>query len=453
MKKLPTSPVLFALFVIACLAVLSMSLYARSVIGYLTREMEANVMARLTETAKRGAEFVSLDELEKFRRPEDMDTPEYRELRLRLRDFAEDAGVLYVYYLRISGDMVQYIVDNDFDERTRVGLDTPPTSLFTLPEPHRQFLRGQVTAFPIGYYFGGWGGLISAGAPILDESGRVVAGCGVDIDDKRIVWARRMSYALWILQIVTTLIVFVSGLSCLISYNREANIAKEANMAKSRFLSNFSHEMRTPLTVMSTSAQLVSELLDTAGSAEEMKTSLDEIRNEAGRLARMSDAAVVLGTVQSEHGEMRELDLGNLVRVTAEFFRLDIERGDNRLGVAVPDGLPPVFGNADRLSQVLINLVSNASRHTRGGDIDVSVSCNDQVLTVAISDTGEGIDAEMLPGIFERRPAREDGGRMGGFGLSISREIVERHGGRIWLKSVKGEGTSAGFTLPRMKNG
>jgi signal transduction histidine kinase len=124
--------------------------------------------------------------------------------------------------------------------------------------------------------------------------------------------------------------------------------------------------------------------------------------------------------------------------------------------VDIPDGLPHVIGNADELSQVLVNLITNANKHTIGGEITVTAgraSKTNKKISVTVSDAGEGIEPEALPGIFERRPLIRQGNPesndlgVNGVGLSICRDIVERHGGRIQIQSERGMGTSVTFTL------
>jgi signal transduction histidine kinase len=91
----------------------------------------------------------------------------------------------------------------------------------------------------------------------------------------------------------------------------------------------------------------------------------------------------------------------------------------------------------------------NADRHTNDGEITVSAAVTDNEITFAVTDTGAGIDPELLPRVFERGISGETGGM--GFGLSICRDIIEAHGGRIWLENEQGKGTTASFTLPVYK--
>jgi len=128
--------------------------------------------------------------------------------------------------------------------------------------------------------------------------------------------------------------------------------------------------------------------------------------------------------------------------------RLDVE-----LAQEVPEGLPPVYADAERVHQVLFNLLDNAVRFTPpGGRICVSAAGHNGSVDVEVRDTGPGIAPEHLPRLFERfyrvdtARSREEGGT--GIGLAIARSVVEAHGGRIWAESEPGKGSTFTFELP-----
>jgi two-component system phosphate regulon sensor histidine kinase PhoR len=225
---------------------------------------------------------------------------------------------------------------------------------------------------------------------------------------------------------------------------------------------------------MSANAQLATELLGIGAArygenVKEIQGALFAIRDEAERLARMSSAAVTLGDEQSRHrqsGKKSGLDIGRLLNTVCEIYRPMIERQGNRLVTDIfgelgelgefgePGGSVCVYGNADELSEVLINFISNANEHTRNGNILVRAFFEAGVVRVAVADDGDGIDAGVLPGIFERRLRKsvsDSTKKAGGIGLSICREIVEDHKGRIGIESVSGKGTMVFFQLPVME--
>jgi signal transduction histidine kinase len=224
---------------------------------FLTRTMEHNIEYRLLAVSKLASQLTTLDELEKYRNIEDMNLPSYKELRLKLREFSREYDVVYVYYIRRSGDQqLQYIVDNDFNEDTRVGLDTSPYDLQFEPWI-KLALEGKASYSGLGNYTPGWEGVLTTYTPLFDNDGNVGALAGVDIFDASIVFARRMIAVLNVLQIIIMVIVFVSGFMTLLHYRIEAQKALEASSAKSIFLSNMSHEFRTPLNVVLGMGELI----------------------------------------------------------------------------------------------------------------------------------------------------------------------------------------------------
>ena len=146
-------------------------------------------------------------------------------------------------------------------------------------------------------------------------------------------------------------------------------------------------------------------------------------------------------------------------------FGLAAEAQELSLTAQLPDDLAPVQADADRVAQVLRNLLVNALRHTpSSGSVTVTVSSMVKTLEIAIADTGEGIAPDDLSHVFERfwraDPARarsrSDGeGRLAGgtgLGLSVAQSLVKAQGGRIWVESTPGEGTVFRFTLPLMQH-
>jgi len=178
-------------FILTFLVILAVSLYANFLISFSMRTMEFNIEHRLIAESKRLANMVSAEELDKYRGVPDMELPEYQALRQKLLDFSLGADILYAYYIRPAKDGLQYIVDNDFNEETRVGLDTPPFD----PRPVPWILpalEGQAVCSGLGNYTPGREGLLSAYAPVFDRDGNVTSFAGVDIEDKPIVQARRL---------------------------------------------------------------------------------------------------------------------------------------------------------------------------------------------------------------------------------------------------------------------
>jgi signal transduction histidine kinase len=225
--------------------------------------------------------------------------------------------------------------------------------------------------------------------------------------------------------------------------NEQNIILAQSNRAKTEFLSNTSHEMRTPLTVISVNVQTVKNLLEDLSindpAAEEL---LKNSQSEIMRLARMVGGMLSLASM-SENTDKTVVDLTALLQSIADMLRLNIQRTGNRLTVNIEPNMK-VFGSADLLAQVVTNLIQNAGAHTMNGNISLSASKKGSEIHITVRDTGTGIAPELLPRIFERGVSI--GGT--GFGLYLCKTVVESHGGKIWIESEPGKGTTVIFTLP-----
>jgi len=239
------------------IAVLAVSICSLVMIIYLIDTSQQNIRGKLLESAKRLATLTTVEELDSYREPADAQRPEWKALRQKLIGFGKDADIFYAYYMRVEGDKVQYIVDNDENEKTRVGIDTEPEDLDgfidMLPA-----IEGKARVTKLGEYAKNWPGLASAYAPMLDSDGRVVAICGVDIKDKELLKMHRIEIWLAVLELIAIAAVFVvAGFG--FGYMQQAVRAKTrevvtlqnaimhgvANMVESRDSSTGGHIERT----------------------------------------------------------------------------------------------------------------------------------------------------------------------------------------------------------------
>jgi signal transduction histidine kinase len=218
--------------------------------------------------------------------------------------------------------------------------------------------------------------------------------------------------------------------------------------SQQRFLADVSHELRTPLTVVKGNVDLMRRM---KRFDEESLTSIDQ---EAGRLTRLVGGLLLLA--QAESGKLpltfRPVELDILI--TEVFQEMRVIAGDKvRVHLNEIDQML-VNGDRDRLKQVLINLVANAIQYTpQNGDVFLSLAKVGNQARIVCRDTGPGIPAEDLPHIFERfyraEKSRTRGKSTGfGLGLSITKWIVEHHGGRIEVNSKEGQGTIFAIWLP-----
>ncbi|SCL91833.1 sensor histidine kinase [Sporanaerobacter sp. PP17-6a] len=224
---------------------------------------------------------------------------------------------------------------------------------------------------------------------------------------------------------------------------------------KTEFLGNISHELKTPLAVISGYAQnaerqLLASPPETADAAGKMKV----ISSEAKRLGLM--VGQILDITRIEEGRMnietKVCGADELINVAISTYYPMLNKNNNRLEVQIEEGLPDVLADPVRVSQVLANLISNAVRFTADGKITVSAKEEGNFVAIRVADTGTGIIRELLPFIFDRYVTKQKSGSGQdtgtGLGLYICRHIVEAHGGTISVESEEGKGTTFRFTIP-----
>ena len=220
---------------------------------------------------------------------------------------------------------------------------------------------------------------------------------------------------------------------------------------KNELFQNVYHDMKTPLTVISTSILNIVDMIEFGeADMDEMQKSLAAIQSETMYMSRMLDNAMKLSATSGQGQDLLlvPMDVGRFVAEKSEIYRILLARNKNRLNLWVEDGLPQVFANRDMILHVLINLLTNANRYTRGGEISINIKGEDGHVSITVVDNGSGIKEELLPHIFER--GTSDGST--GLGLAICKAVVENtHGGKISAKSEFGKGTEVKFTLPALK--
>lgn len=231
---------------------------------------------------------------------------------------------------------------------------------------------------------------------------------------------------------------------------------------RTEFVDNLSHELRTPLTNVSLLAETLVREAEDAGEKipPRMRDRIGKIEVETGHLVQMVSELLDLARIELGRPMLLldRIDLGRLATASADRLRLFAERQGVLLGVELPEaGVPVVMGAEERLGQVIINLVHNAVKFSPdGGAVTIRVETNrvgdghDEV-SLSVQDHGVGIPRAAQARVFERfykvDRARARGGGTG-LGLSIARHVVEAHGGRIWVVSEEGHGSTFSFALP-----
>jgi signal transduction histidine kinase len=234
------------------------------------------------------------------------------------------------------------------------------------------------------------------------------------------------------------------------AFNRMSGELESVERLRRELVANVSHELKTPISALRAH---IENLLDGIEAPDPQV--LQVMLQQAERLSRLVDQLLDLSRLESGDVplERQVLPLPPLVsRVVSEIDVFRAGRGV-RVRNAIPEELPAVWGDPERVHQVLFNLLDNAVRYTpEGGEVVVSASRHNGSCAVEVSDNGPGIPAEHLPRLFERfyrvdtARSRNEGGT--GIGLAIARSVVEAHGGRIWAESDPGEGSVFTFELP-----
>jgi two-component system, NtrC family, sensor histidine kinase KinB len=230
---------------------------------------------------------------------------------------------------------------------------------------------------------------------------------------------------------------------------------REIDRLKSEFIATASQELRTPMT----SVQMGVHLLLEGGVGELSDKQADVLqvcRQDCQRLDKLMQDLLDLSKIEvgEDKPELVSLRASGLIRDAAERLRPQVEARGLALRVQTPVDLPAVLADRTQIERVVSNLVINAIRHTKRGEIGISAERRGENIAVSISDTGSGVPKKYLSHIFDRFvrvPGATTGGA--GLGLAISRSIVEAHGGQISVQSEVERGTTFTFTLRVAGNG
>jgi len=232
------------------------------------------------------------------------------------------------------------------------------------------------------------------------------------------------------------------------AFDQMAQSLAQQETLRRNLMADIAHELRTPLSVIRADLEA---LLD--GVFQPTPEALASLQEETLLLTRLVEDLRDLA--QANAGQLRlarqPTDLADLLRGVIVSFQPLAESRGQTLTLDLPPDLPPVLVDPQRVRQVVANLVSNALRHadTKGARVRVSAVQKIGDVQVSVADNGTGIALEDLPHVFDR--FWQGGGERAegsGLGLTIARELVRAHGGRIWVESQLGDGTVFHFTLP-----
>ena len=229
------------------------------------------------------------------------------------------------------------------------------------------------------------------------------------------------------------------------AFNSMSARLKTSDEQRRSFLADVAHELRTPLTVIRGQAEGIADGVYPANE-EHMTAIVDATKSLEVLVEDLR--ALALTDTGSLALNREPVDPAELVTETVASFQSQAGEAGVKLTGDAPSGLPVVDVDPTRMRSALGNVIANAIRHTpRGGSIDVSAKAGAGNVVLSVADTGEGIDPELLPHVFERF-VRGKGSKGSGLGLAIAHDITVAHGGTIDVQSTGGSGTTFRITLP-----
>jgi len=238
--------------------------------------------------------------------------------------------------------------------------------------------------------------------------------------------------------------------------------AESARAFKARFAATVSHEMRGPLNLLLGFSRMMALYPEKYGEPlpDAYLADVDAIHRNCEHLVALVDDVLDLSQIEADSLPLvkSRIDLRDeVIDQVVPAAKALIERKGLYLNIDVAEPLPPLLADAVRVRQVLLNVLTNAIRFTQRGGITVRVWVEGQAVVTAVRDTGPGIAAQDLPRLFKEfsqvlsTETREGAGS--GLGLAISKQLVELHGGSMWVESEPGSGTTFFFSLPMPRNG
>jgi signal transduction histidine kinase len=320
--------------------------------------------------------------------------------------------------------------DADFCGRCIEGDD-----LLVVPDAHKHPLFSSFPAVRTGQI------RFYAGAPLRVEGGHAIGTlCVIDQVPRELEAKQRAVLGTLARQVVAQL-----------ELKRTLERQRRLDQLKNDFVGMVAHDLRSPITVIAGFAELLSGH-GRALSEEERVKYLDLIAGNVQSLSRLVDDVLKVAEVDSSEFqlEIQPFDLAKLIEKTV----VEVSASDVALRTDVPEDLPLALGDEGRCRQVLGNLVSNAVKFSpEHAPVTVSVTSRERELEVAVRDEGPGIAASEVPRLFERfsrlQNAASAKAKGTGLGLYICRQLVEAQGGRIWVDSTLGAGSTFRYTVPR----
>jgi len=227
---------------------------------------------------------------------------------------------------------------------------------------------------------------------------------------------------------------------------------KELDQIKNEFVSMVSHDLRSPLTAILGYVELIERV---GPVTEEQRNFIRRVETGVYSITALIDELLDLGRIEAGLDDRKEpIPLDTVIRSTVESLRQRAKRKAQKIAIEIQEDLPKVLGNPIRLRQMLSNLIANAIKYSpKDGIVGVHTQVENGQIIIQVIDNGVGIPLKDQPHIFDkfyRTSNLPDDTSGTGLSLAIVKSIVENHGGRIWVESTPGEGTTFFVVLPAL---
>ena len=225
------------------------------------------------------------------------------------------------------------------------------------------------------------------------------------------------------------------------------------DQAKTDFIATISHELRTPLTVIRGYTELLLRSRGNEALSADQAELMEQVRARAVDMTNMVNNAILIADIESGQlrTELQPQDVEMVLSMALVPLRQGFEAKQLELTLDLPPDLPAVLADREQLKRAFGQLLDNAMRYTSKGGVTVRAAADDKgQIRIDVIDTGQGISAEMLPKLFKRFQRVEGNNsaqRGGGLGLAITRQLIDRHGGKVGVVSVPGQGSTFTITL------
>jgi signal transduction histidine kinase len=219
---------------------------------------------------------------------------------------------------------------------------------------------------------------------------------------------------------------------------------------KSDFLANISHEISTPLTVISGYAEQTQMEIESGEVNDETTGNLRIVQSEAHRLAGLAHQVLYTAKNLQTGVSLVPIQTSEILKRAAALCEPILAKNGNRLEIRNDPDCPAAAANLDMILQVLLNLCTNSNRHTKNGTVSISVKRAGDFAEFTAEDNGSGIAPELLPDVFMRGVSGDD---KSGLGLTKCKDLLRQHGGAIDIHNKESGGACVVFTLPLAKEG